>query len=235
MIGLMIITLVQHNIFYGNNIQGLQCTTLQYTQTYDVQGSREFVQCLHVFDNHWISISTVKCPSNVYDSLNLRLSISTKKIVAVLLQTKNNFITIEYVNIKFQSGHSDCGLFVIANATAICNGMDPAYLEFKQGLMREHLKNAFDKKFLTPFPAKKIKQKLLVQKEKVHIFCMCRTIDDGRCMVECSKCQKWYHAECVTISNKTIHDENESWFCQSCTKFLYTYDQVAKEIKLLHP
>ena len=60
------------------------------------------------FDNHWIAISTVKCPSNVvkvYDSLNLRLSISTKKIVAVLLQTKNYFITIEYVNIKFQSGH----------------------------------------------------------------------------------------------------------------------------------
>ena len=47
--------------------------------------------------------------------------------------------------------------------------------------------------------------KLLVQKEKVHIFCKCRTIDDGRCVVEFSKCQKWYHAECVT---KTLHDEN---------------------------
>ena len=43
-----------------------------------------------------------------------------------------------------------------------------------------HLKNAFDKKFLTPFPAKEIKGKLLVQKEKVHIFCKCRMIDDGR-------------------------------------------------------
>ena len=76
--------------------------------------------------------------------------------------------------------------------------------------------------------------KLIVQRKK-YTF----SASVGRLMMD----DAWWNlanaknAECVT---KTLHDDNESWFCQSCTKFLYTYDQVRsyKEIKLLkviHP
>ncbi len=218
------------------NISGLQNTTLQYTRTFDVHGSRQFVQCLHVFDSHWITVSTMKCPANVvrvYDSFNSRLSTSTKKIICDLLHTKSNYITIEYVNVQFQRGGSDCGLFAIANATAICNGTDPAYLHFKQDEMRKHLKTALEKKSLPPFPSKKVKTLMKMDKEKLHIFCDCRMIDDGRCMVECNGCKNWYHADCISISSSMLGDKQASWYCQLCIKSKYTYQRVAKEVRLL--
>ena len=221
-------------------ISGFQSPTLRYTRTFAVHGNCEFVQCLHVSDNHWITISTVGCPANiviVYDSFNSsRLSISIKKIVADFLHTNSNYITIKYAKIQFQKGTSDCGLFAVANATAICNGMDPAYLQFDQDTMREHL---FERKFLSPFPAEEVERKCaVVRKEKLRIFCECRMIDDGRCMVECNRCKNWYHADCVNISERALCNKRASWYCKSCSKSPYTYERVAQEIKLLkvcHP
>ena len=61
---------------------GLHDPMLQYMQTFDVYHNHEFVQCLNVFNNHWITISTVGCVPlvvNVYDSLHVELTTSLKK------------------------------------------------------------------------------------------------------------------------------------------------------------
>ena len=55
-----------------------------------------------------------------------------------------------------QSGASDCGLFAIATATAICNGQDHCMLEFDQFLMR---KQCFQKGAVLPFPSKHLSLK----------------------------------------------------------------------------
>ena len=75
--------------------------------------------------NHWITISTLKCPPAVvcvYDSLHYQLSPSVKKTVADLLQTKKEHIIIQYMNTQVQEGGSDCGLFAIATATTLSWG-----------------------------------------------------------------------------------------------------------------
>ena len=42
-------------------ISGLQDPSLQQIHSLDIQGRREFVQCLFMGGNHWITISSVGC------------------------------------------------------------------------------------------------------------------------------------------------------------------------------
>ena len=56
-----------------------------------VQGSWKFMQCLNGGSNHWITISTLGCPSSVvhiFDSLHYPTSFSVKKTIADLLHTR---------------------------------------------------------------------------------------------------------------------------------------------------
>ena len=63
---------------------------------------------------------------------------STKEEIAALLNTSKDKITLQYMSVKHQYGGSDCGLFALAFATALCVGLDPTACKFKQELMREH-------------------------------------------------------------------------------------------------
>ena len=57
-------------------ISGLQDPYLQRTLTFEVQKNKEFVQCLNMRGNHWITVSSVGCKAGtvrVYDSMNLML------------------------------------------------------------------------------------------------------------------------------------------------------------------
>ena len=96
------------------HISGLQTPTLQCTRTFDVQEEKEFVQVLNMSGNHWITISTVGCPRGVFSGKS---------------------ITIHHMHMQHQAGCSDCGLFALATATAICNGMDPGALNYLQRQM----------------------------------------------------------------------------------------------------
>ena len=130
--------------------------------------------------NHWITISTVGCVPglvNVYDSLHLRLPTSLKCIIADLLHTNEGSILVQYMHMQDQGGGSDCGLFAIATATTICNGQDPAALQFDQSHMRQHLLNAFETNILMPFPSRKVAKRkpLIVFRERIHVHVVVRS------------------------------------------------------------
>lgn len=74
----------------------------------------EFVQVLSLNGNHWIVVSTTGCPPatvNVSDSLHGTLSAVAKCLVADVLQTKSSELTLQYVDVQWQSNACDCGLF----------------------------------------------------------------------------------------------------------------------------
>ena len=58
------------------------------------------------------------------------------------------------VECQKQCGSNDCGLFSIANATAIANGIDPMKLKYIQGDIRMHLLQCFRQGLMTIFPFK---------------------------------------------------------------------------------
>ena len=126
---------------------GFQNTILQVTNCFDIQRSTEFIQCLNVAGMHWITIATVGCTHGtvrVYDSLNKKLTKSLKNTVADILHSSTKKIEVEYVNVQYQLGSDDCGLFAIASACEICFGRDPSVVKYTQKDMRKHLVKAFD-------------------------------------------------------------------------------------------
>ena len=204
------------------SISGLQDPSLQLTHTFDVQGSREFIQCLNMSGNHWITVSSVGCDAGtikVYDSMNLALTSTLKTTLADLINTSNNSFVIEYMNMQYQIGGNDCGVFAIASACSICNGQDPSALKFDQDAMRPHLIDAFLKKKLVPFPTRSSRRgKITVCcSEKVSVYCVCRLPEDGSRMVECGKCKEWFHMPCVKIP-KSVINSRKPWNCGRCSR-----------------
>ena len=117
------------------HISGLQNPILQKTNTFDVQRNLDFVQCLNIRDNHWITVSaasSIPDTINVHDSLNGTLTESLKQIIADLMHSAGKQITVQYVNVQYQTGSQDCGLFAIAFACEICFGKDPSSVKFVQ-------------------------------------------------------------------------------------------------------
>ncbi len=76
---------------------------------------------------------------NVYDSM-YRFGV---KAQSATLEAKE--ITLNFMNVHIQAGGCDCGLFAIANATALAFGHSPGSFQYNQNKMRQHLFSCFQK------------------------------------------------------------------------------------------
>ena len=68
-----------------------------------------------------------------------RLGRTQKKQIASILCTKQSKIELCIIVVQMQAGGNDCGLFAIAFATAIVNGISPGKYVLNQVKMRQHL------------------------------------------------------------------------------------------------
>ena len=59
--------------------------------------------------------------------------------MAAFLACKEKVINVSQINVQCQDGGSDCGLFAIAFATSVVNGIQPAHCMFNQEAMRHLL------------------------------------------------------------------------------------------------
>ena len=185
-------------------MSGLEPPILQYTQTFDVHHNHEFIQVLNLANNHWITVSTVGCVPGV---------VNVKRTIANLLHTNKSTIVVQQARMQLQSGGSDCGLFAIATATAICNGQNPENIQFNQHLLRQHLLKCLKEKLLLPFQSTKAPKRRpgVASRERIHVYCTCRLPDDGRKMIQCTSCKMWYHCNCMKLSQRMM--KNIPWYC----------------------
>ena len=103
------------------NMAGLQPPTLQKVFAFQVH-SGEFVQIIHVRNNHWCLVSTVGCQSGVvrvYDSLYKTLSEETVYLIASMVHVPSSELKIVMMDVEKQSNGSDCGVLAIAYAYAV--------------------------------------------------------------------------------------------------------------------
>ena len=183
----------------------------------------EFIQILHSGNFHWVCVSNIgkkKANVNLYDSLYHTVKIDVKKQIASLLLSPERKIAIEVKDVQQQTNNTDCGVFAIAYATALCFGHDPCYLHFNRREIRLHLWKCFmDQKFtMFPFtarnPAKNCK---LVSFE---IYCICRQPwdpDSQIRMVQCENCSIWFHETCQEIPNAFFRScKFKKWQCHNC-------------------
>jgi len=50
-----------------------------------------------------------------------------------------------------------------------------------------------------------------------HRYCVCRGPNDGSFMVQCDKCDSWYHGKCVNV-NQNMEDDLDNYECPACAK-----------------
>ena len=113
--------------------------------------AKEFIQILHTGNNHWVTISTIGAePSEafIYDSKYVYLFMiayfpvpqdSSKRKLAALLYENKSSMTLKFVKVALQTNGSDCSIYAITFATALCLGQSPCLLHFDESRMRSHL------------------------------------------------------------------------------------------------
>ena len=209
-------------------INGLRSTCYQDKEPLSTLNN--MIQIITIGRNHWSVISTCPLPSykstdftiNYYDSLYHELPQDAERVIISLTSSFGfNKIPVTVMPIAKQSGCTDCGLYAIAIATAICYNVDPVTVVFAQDELRPHLLQCFEKKTLQPFPIKKNRKSPEVKIAGTTIFICpkCRKGDyfDGESvMIECEKCLNWYHEECIKDYFNIKNDMNKSWFCTDC-------------------
>ena len=149
------------------HIGGLQPTILGMTLAFEVQRilgmtlvfevqRGEFVQVLHINDNHWITASNIGCPVATIDLIDsmqcTKLSFRTKAQIAALLFTDQPEITVRFQPVQLQHGTNDCGVFSLAFATSLCGGQTPTQITYIQHQLRDHLCHCLENKTISPFP-----------------------------------------------------------------------------------
>ena len=109
-------------------INGLQDPlVLAYNCVYR-SGSQRFVQIINIAQSHWICASNMLSPPGVvevYDSMpsySVHSSNLTRQVAAIL-QTPQADFELRHVDVQRQVGGSDCGLFALAFATALCSDL----------------------------------------------------------------------------------------------------------------
>ena len=144
-----------------------------------------FIQILHDGYGHWFTVSTIGAQASyevfIYDSMLCSLGGHGRKQVAALLACPEKEISIKMMKVQQQEGKNDCGLFAIAFATALANGVQPGHCVFKQSEMRKHLIRSLEEKVLSMFPVEKMKRGRVGVHciNSIEIFCSCRMpIDD---------------------------------------------------------
>ena len=111
--------------------------------------SGEFVQIIHVKNNHWCVVSTVGCETGVVhvcDSLCKTLSKETVRLIASLVYSPCSELRVTMMDVEKQSNGSDCGVLAIAY------GLNPCTARFDQSKIRSHLAACLENCQVTRFP-----------------------------------------------------------------------------------
>ena len=133
------------------DMAGLQPPVLQKLFAFQVH-SGEFVQIIHVRNNHWCVVSTVDCRTgavHVYDSLYTK---ETVRQIASLVNSPSSELRVTMMDVEKQSNGSDCGVLAIAYAFDLCSGLNPCTVRFDHSKIRSHLATCLENCQVTRFP-----------------------------------------------------------------------------------
>ena len=166
----------------------------------------------------------IRCSPNtikIYDSLNQSCPVepTRAKLMKQLccLVGPDNSLIVEWVDVKKQVGGSDCGLFAIANAAALCDGSYPEEGDWQQHLMRPHLIACFSTGTMATFPIHGQRPSAgMICVTKESVFCHCKLPYDRRTMmVQCGSCSGWFHRDCDVMPRHATH--SSKFVCKYCT------------------
>ena len=126
-------------------------------------------------------------------------------------------ITMHFLLLQKQTNMSDCGVFAIAFAMAICNRQRPELLCFDITKMRRHLYNCLEDGLMRHFPAShRQRRHETTRAEMVKVFCKCRLQEEGKTVICCDRCLEWYHSTCEVNVPAIAWRGDTTWTCTAC-------------------
>ena len=200
---------------------GLQPPVLQKTFAFQVH-SGEFVQIVHIRNNHWCVVSSLGCESGmirVYDSLYKTPSKDLVHLIANMVHIPLSELKIVLMDVEKQSNGSDCGVLAIAYAFDICSGLDPCAVRFDHSKIRQHLATCLENCQLSRFPIAGERKSVSRKPKVVELHCSCRMPEEeGDQMAMCDSCNVWYHRHCMDIPSEVFGESEVHWECKRCTR-----------------
>lgn len=119
------------------------------------KGLKDFIQIVNIGGNKWVTVTNIGCEENrikVYDTLYRSMSNTDKFKLAALHNTSLESMVIEWPSLQIHKGNSDCGVFAMAIALALCSEQDPCQQSSDQTVMRVHLASCFHCEEIATFP-----------------------------------------------------------------------------------
>ena len=202
---------------------------------YPTAEKKPWVQILHDNDNHWFMAASgygEKDSILIYDSLRNAVEPCRHIIysAALICPSKKDELQLEMMNTQIQSDGSSCGLFAIANATALAFGLNPSEYVYDATQLREHFIKCCSEKKMEPFPfidMRRCRNWRSSRRYRYKLFCSCKMPfddqDEGfpekyRKLVECKGCKNWFHVSCEMIPNDVLTERRSSWRCSKCVQ-----------------
>ena len=168
--------------------------------------------------NHWVATSYLEGEVQLYDSKfngSLTASLKEQLVQIYRLAIKNDGLIVTSIPVQQQTGSVDCELFAVAFAYHAALGDNMRTVAFKQSTMRQHFIHCLESQQLDQFPPADHQVKRNKLKHFfIALFCICKlpeSYDDQ--MIECEKCQLWFHFKCMNIDNDNVPDV---WLCYAC-------------------
>ena len=149
------------------SITGFQDTVLAKENGFDIISSQApMIQLLHSSEkDHWVCAATIGGRHILCDSLRSISAIrsrdtSTEKLIALPYDIQQQIseycglstVSIDICQVQQQSNGTDCGVFAIAFATHIANGINPVNVKFDEMKMRQHLVQCLTDHKMKVFP-----------------------------------------------------------------------------------
>ena len=135
---------------------------------------------------------------------------------------------------KADRSGSNCGLFSIANGTALIFGEDPGTLFYDQASMRPHHFKCLESKCMLPFPIKRVrralKQVVTVDSFEVHCICRMPEMCVGGKWAECTECDMVPQDSCLNASDEMFERRLEV-----PRMFVETIIAIATQFFILYP
>lgn len=121
------------------------------------ENTDNLIVILNCFNQHWILLTNICNGENsnnvkrifVYDSLNNSNYLQGLKPLFKIMYPNEKYKYINVVQIKnefLQKGNNDCGLFALAYAKAISEGLEPSFILFDQDSFRDEYNNFLENK-----------------------------------------------------------------------------------------
>ena len=133
-------------------------------------------------------------------------------------------LRFEVVNVMAQPNSNDCGLFALANATAIVHKVEPCLCQWDVQKLRFHLLSCLEDGKLTPFPHEPRKvsfERKILRTVKEEVYCVCRMPNDPDiviAMIRCNTCKELYHGGCIGVEVSEYTMKKKTWICNDCKK-----------------